>query len=988
MQPTARRVLPAPTLAARADDAVPGHALWTASLLFFCSGATGLAYEVIWFKRFSHVWGNSTLAMAAVVASFLFGLGLGARLLGRVADRVASPLWWYGICEAGIGFLALAIPAALQLALAASAWLHEPLAGQPVVHSLARFLVTFAVIGPPCLLMGGTLPLLIRHFTPPGAALEHSTAWLYGINTLGAAAGCYLTGFHLLPALGLELTNAGTAALNLVIAVVAMALGRAPVAGPRADRADVPAGAPGAHAATFPRAAVYLTALLTGTAALMLQVVWNRQLALILGGSTYAFTAMLFVILVGIGLGSLVHHALLRHARAVRYLPAAISLLLVATTILGQLAIPQLTDLVGVALPLRSSDVFQGFLGAGISAALQLLPALCMGILFPLLVQLTHRAADDAGNAVGTLYAWNTAGTIVGATATSLLLMPALGTARTVTLALALYGLAAVVLLPTRGVRAVATRVAAGGIAAALVLFSTTAWDVDPRILNSGSYIYGYQSAESLARVETLSFAEGASSSVIVLENKTDGSRSLRVNGKADASDSFDMIMQMGSAYVARFLRPQAKEILVIGFGSGTTAGASLQFPDTRVTCTEIEPAVFAASTYFSHVNHRPEASPNFTIVFDDGRSHLQGTATRYDLIVSEPSNPWIAGISNLFTREFYETARDRLTPGGALAQWIQTYNMAPASYAMIVKTVLEVFPYAALVRLGKPDTLLLASMTPLAPTAETVVAAQALVDQNPTVSADLLKWFQTDRVRSVLTTLLVLDEQDLARLVEAHAPEAINTDTNMRLEYEAAQSLYAADPKLDDTVYWHIMAQVRPERLAASYASMGGAREDAGLFHALALDLTDIGLEEQASRVVDLGLEFDPTSAKLLGDKLVLSPPEDPGLVDDALTRVLADSPGRATQVAAALGRHGRLELAAELYERVIATHPDSATALKNLSVVYKTQGRLDLANELLDRALALDPFDQAARAEKAALGRIAARGAQPESAPAEPAR
>jgi predicted membrane-bound spermidine synthase len=986
MPRTAERAFPSPPAEARNLEAAPAYAFWAASLLFFCSGATGLAYEVIWFKRFSHVWGNSTLAMAAVVASFLFGLGVGARLLGRLADRVASPLWWYGVCEAGIGLLALAIPLALGLVVPLAAMLHEPLAPQPILYSLARFAITFAVIGPSCMLMGGTLPLLIRQFTPPGEELKRATAWLYGVNTLGAAAGCYLTGFHLLPSLGLQVTNSGTAGFNLLIGAVAIAVGRTLVPAAAAPELLPARSKPPSTDDAFPRGVVYSTALVTGTAALVLQVVWNRQLALILGGSTYAFTAMLFVILVGIGLGSLVHHALLRESRYVAYLPAVVSLLIIAATVLGQRAIPALTALVGTALPLRSSEVFQGILGAGASAALELLPALGMGVLFPLLVQLTRRAAEDAGNAVGTLYAWNTAGTIAGATATSLVFIPGLGTERTVTLALSLYALAALVLLPSAGLRAAAARLAVAGAAAGLLVLSAAGWDVDPRITNSGSYIYGYQSPETLAQVETLYFREGASCSVIVLQGKADGSRNLRVNGKADASDGLDMMMQMGSAYVSQFLRPRAKEILVIGFGSGTTAGASLQFPDTRVTCTEIEPAVFAASEHFAHVNHSPERSPRFSIVFDDGRSHLQGSDTKYDLILSEPSNPWIAGVSNLFTREFYEAARARLAPDGVLAQWIQTYSLTPASYAMIVKTVLSVFPHAGLVRLGKPDTLMLASMTPLEPTAETVAEAQALVDGAPTVTEDLRRWFKTTRVRDILTTLYVLDDRGLASLVAKHAPDVINTDGNMRLEYDAAQELFADDPTLTDTVYWNVMATASPERFAESFSRMGGSREEASIFHAVALDLTDLGLEEQATRVVELGLGIDPTNPKLLGDQLVLSPPEDRLAIEDALTRVLADSAPRATQVAAALGRHGRLDIAAELYERVLASHPDSATALKSLAVVYKTQGRLDLANEVLDRALALDPLDQAVLNEKAALARLTARPERDPSAAAEP--
>src|SRR5262249_9191498 len=222
-----------------------GAAYWTASTLFLFSGATGLAYEVIWFKRFSHVWGNSTLATAAVVASFLFALGIGARQVGRLADRLRSPLRGYGLCEIGIALLALPIPFEILLLLRLSAGIPAPLQAQPVLHSLVRVVFTFLIIGPPCVLMGGTLPLLIRQFTSP-ASPDRPTAWLYAINTLGAAAGCYVTGFYLLPAIGLASSNALAAALNLTIGVVAIVVSRRLLGAPPLAAAGPPGPAPGA----------------------------------------------------------------------------------------------------------------------------------------------------------------------------------------------------------------------------------------------------------------------------------------------------------------------------------------------------------------------------------------------------------------------------------------------------------------------------------------------------------------------------------------------------------------------------------------------------------------------------------------------------------------------------------------------------------------------------------------------------------------------
>ena len=191
----------------KASPAGSPDGFWRVSVLFFISGTVGLAYQVVWFKHYSHAWGNSTLAMAAVVASFLAGLGIGAPLLGRWADRARAPLVWYGVCEAAIAGLALVVPLEIHALADLFARFSSGLHTSPILGSLLKFGLTFLVLGPPCILMGGTLPLMVKHFTPPGSTLQKSAGWLYALNTLGAAVGCWAAGFHLLPRLGLDGLN-------------------------------------------------------------------------------------------------------------------------------------------------------------------------------------------------------------------------------------------------------------------------------------------------------------------------------------------------------------------------------------------------------------------------------------------------------------------------------------------------------------------------------------------------------------------------------------------------------------------------------------------------------------------------------------------------------------------------------------------------------------------------------------------------------------
>lgn len=808
-------------MASKKSGIIAPHIFWLASLLFFVSGGTGLAYQVVWFKRFSHVWGSSSLAFAAVGGSFLFGLGLGAYLIGRVADRMPQPLRWYGVCELAIGLLALVIPFEIAALADASVSLYAAIPEEPVLRFLVQFCVTLLVIGPPCMLMGGTLPLLIRQLTARDGSLDQATAWLYAINTFGAATGCYLTGFHLLPALGLLATNNLAAAINLTIGVVSLVVSgtTAPVM-PRRDVAPIADGqGDGGRLARL-----YFASALTGCAALALEMTWTRQLALIVGGSTYAYTATLFVVLVGIALGSLIFHFWLRPVASWSWLPVVIVGGSIGATVMGNALLPEMSMWMAPdsVREWRSDPLGNGIVCVAVSAVLEFLPAVGMGLLFPLFVHLTHASAARVGQAVGNIYAWNTLGSIVGASLTSLLLFPRIGTAGSIALAVGLYVVALLAMLSWRSPLEMGRGAVIGLVGAGAVAF--VAQPFDPLQTNMGLYIYGDPSKIGggpedpnwKEKVEVLSFEEGASSNVLV--NKTNGIVSLRVNGKVDASSGADMATQLGSAYFPRIFKPDAKEVLVIGFGSGCTPGGSLMFPDTRVTCCEIEPAVYAASGQFSEQNHRPqehtrawlearnaELAPEerltpeqiterarFSMIFGDGRTAVQGSGKKYDLIISEPSNPWLAGVSNLFTKEFFRTAREHLTEDGVLAQWIQTYSFTLTDYLMIVRTMHSEFPHFGVILLANGlDTVLLASNKPLLPTGANIDMVQKMVDDDPKISSDLQRYLGSKDLRSLLARYYQLGEAQIKPLLKADPSQLLNTDLHLRLEFDAPLHLF-----------------------------------------------------------------------------------------------------------------------------------------------------------------------------------------------------
>ncbi len=934
----------------------PKVAYRSASVLFVLSGATSLVYQVIWFKRFSHVWGNSSLAMAAVIASFLLGLGLGAGVVGPLADRVRRPLFWYGLSEIGIALWALVLPAVIRIVSSAAAPAEELLQARPLLLSLVRCSMTVVILGPACFLMGGTLPLIVRQFAWLASIQTRVVGWFYALNTLGGALGCYVAGFHLLSSAGLHRTNLFAAGVNLAVGLLAVAVSRTVlVEAPSPDQGQDPKSAGALTLETVPPV-VRLCAFLAGFSALVLEVVWTRQLALVLGSSTYAFTAMLAVFLLGIAAGSLIIDGVLRRMGSPVGVLASVIALTVVGTALGQYLLPSLAALAGAAMEVRVSQVWNATLCLWTSAAVQFLPSLGMGMLFPLVVHLAGTSPETAGRRVGNVYAYSTAGTIVGSIGASLLMMPSLGLANSVRIALFAYALLAVLLGQPRGRRSLAWPAALTALV--FVVSVQPFWSLDPRILNSGLYLYGYRGPQALSdESRVLHYGEGSACNVLVAQDEH-GHRSLRVNGKVDASDRSDMRMQLGLAYIPRFLHPDARSVLVIGYGSGCTSGASLLFPDTTVTCCEIEPEVVAAGQHFSHVNHEPWASPGFSVVIDDGRSFLQSSKEEYDLILSEPSNPWIAGVSNLFTREFYEAARRRLRPGGMLAQWIQVYSFSVEDYALVVRTLLGSFEHCLLCRVSDGDTILLASADPFGVTGESLDRSTALVAASERIEADLKRYFEDADVRSIVLRSLVADEKGLRATALADGRSAINTDENMRLEFDAPRSLFGVQSG-EREIMRGVLGLYDADLLASRLSLWRCSTAQLPALRGLVELMLGLELEERAREIVRIGLSIGSEEPYFLAQDLRLSRAVAGDDLKDAVRKVVTGSRTEAARLGVALWKEKDYRRAIEVFTVLSEAFPDSATLWANLAVNHRDLGDEEGALEALRKALELDPFN-----------------------------
>jgi spermidine synthase len=679
---------------------------------FVLSGSAALIYEVVWTKQLAYLLGNSLHATATVVAAFLGGLALGARFLGTPLARRGRGPRVYAVLElvvAGFGLAWLPLLRSLDPAVGA---LYRSLGGESGAFALARFALLFVLLVPPAAAMGATLPVLVAHFdrvrVGPGLAL------LYAINTLGAVLGSLAGGFVLLPSIGLGGATWVAAAINVAVAALAWrAQGPAAVAAggaapARPARAPEPAVGPGALPAGrhLPFALLFGA---SGFAALVFQIAWVRLFSIVFGSSVYSFSAVLGVYLLGLAAGSLAVVPLVRAGAALRHFGhLQIALALAAAVALHTFRwLPEWVLHLG-----RAAGPQWGLLLAGevaLCGALLFVPCMLLGAVFPVATQLLQR--HDTGHAIGVAYGINTIGTIAGTLAGGFLLVPRWGVQGThvagLLLALAI-GLVALALdaMPGRPpARRWAAPLAVAAVVAALTLLAP-GWDAS--LMAAGTYRpiqaellrlrAGQRGGEgavvrrAVQGLRVLLYREGINGSVVVEENPEDGSRALRVGGKVDASTG-DMETQVLLGLVPAACADSGARTLVVGLGSGATLAAALAAGAGGTEVVELEPAVVEASRFFHGTDPDPLDDPRVRLLLGDARTHLAHGSGRYGLIISEPSNPWVAGENNLFTVDFYRMARARLEPGGVFCQWIQCYELSPGTFGSLARSFLEVFP-------------------------------------------------------------------------------------------------------------------------------------------------------------------------------------------------------------------------------------------------------------------------------------------------------
>jgi len=727
-------------------------------LLFFLSGISGLVYESLWSRYLKLFVGSAATAQILVLALFMGGMSLGSLLAGRFSARIKKPVLTYGLIEGLIGLYALAFP---YLYAGVTRLCYDglfPAIGGGVGVSLVKWSAAALLIAPPCIMLGTTFPLmsvgiLRRDRERSGEILS----FLYFSNSFGASLGALISGFLLVPAFGLPGTLASAAVLNLVIMAVCLReRGRDPdkplepvieidELGANASEDEDPsadAAAPADEGRISLLTVMLAIALGTGLSSFMYEVAWIRMLSMVLGSATHSFEIMLSVFVLGLALGGLwVRKRMDKFKRpelALGIVQVIMGFAAVATIYGYQLGVWGIGGVFWLSENRfdgeRTVELWYLFNGLRyVICLIIMLPAtFCAGMTLPLVTHVLLRRGKPEAS-VGQVYGVNTLGSIVGAVGAGIVLLPLIGIKAVIVLGAMVDMVLGVALIareqsmrPNKRVKSLVSSATIATVATGVFGFGV--FEINPRVLASGVFRRG--TIQMHQDYEVLLHEDGRTATVTVTHDvERPGYHTLFTNGKPDASIrtirwpegrdpdegpnlAGDEPTQLLIGIIPLLARPEAKLAATIGMGSGVSSHTLLASPTLeRLDTVEIEPFMAEGAKLFAPVNSRTFEDPRSNIIFNDAKAYFAAAEARYDLVVSEPSNPWVAGVSSLFTIEFYAEIERYLAPGGLLGQWMHGYELSDELLLSVLAAVDRSFEDYRIYRVGNRDWLILAAV-------------------------------------------------------------------------------------------------------------------------------------------------------------------------------------------------------------------------------------------------------------------------------------
>ena len=804
---------------------------------FFISGLAALVFELVWTRLLLLSLGTTATAVGVVLGAFMGGMAIGAALAGRRFVSRWDPVVTFAVLEGSVGLYALASPAILGSI------------GRVPNQTLA-FTMALAALLPATIAMGASLPVLVRalgHSEEPAAV---RIGQLYAANTAGAVLGPLFSIFWFFPSVGLSATLVMGAGLDFtVFALLLIARKRLALQGLETE--------PDESGPTRTPVMLLAVVAVSGASAMVYEVAWGRTLSMVYGSSIYGVSIMLSTFLLGITIGSALTATYLRRHRTTE------PRLRLAKALVASASLAFFSLIVARSLPFlflnlyRSIEASEGtlFVSQFVIAACLMLPStVALGATLPLAVDALP-AGGELASQVARLYSFNLLGSALGAVSASILLLASLGVEFSVRAA-AIASLALALLVLSRASRfSVATGATAGSFILVILALDPGGEQVMKSFgIYSGAQRYAKYDLSQLREIaaahEILFYRDGPTATVAV--QQIDRFTLLKINGKTDASNGQgDVQTQLLLAHLP-LLATDAKRVAVIGWGSGMTVGAVLDHPVERVDAFEIEPAVIEASRFFEPDNGTPLEDERVRLVIGDARKELGRREALYDLIISEPSNPWLTGVANLFTLDFFETAAARLTEDGILCQWFHLYGMSEESTKSLIATFRRVFPHT--VAFKDRDLILIGAKEPIR------FSLERLFEFYETEA--IAESFQRADMKypSDVLVSMTLD----AKVAAAFAGDApANTDDNMRLELSAPRSLYRDE--IDEIL--DAMRSYPPNLLD----HLEGVDSEAALRLELAASFFTGGkldqALEQARQAVDLEATFE--GQKLLGQVL-----------------------------------------------------------------------------------------------------------------------
>ncbi len=716
-------------------------------LLFFLSGAAGLIYQLIWVRKLVLIFGNTTYATSSILTAFMGGLALGSYLIGRYADRIKTPLKFYGLLELGIGASAMLILFFfLPISDAIYVWLFGFIGNSSFVFNVLRFLLSIIILIIPTTLMGGTLPVISKYFIKTSANFGQRLGRLYGFNTLGAVFGAFLAGYFLIRILGVNSTLWIAIVLNFAIGVIAVLLGNRETEVKSKVHAKEKQSKQKVHVSpTIPskirqcdaRSAKLVLWLFgaAGFASLAYEVVWTRALIFFVSSTTYSFTIILTTFLVGIALGSFV---MAKWVDRMKRLLLWFAIFEIVIALAAIATIPLLMNLDSIQIWLmrvvQTNNWTQVSIQLFITAfSILIIPTLCMGAAFPVVNRIYVENIDKIGRGIGNVYMANTVGSIFGSFLAGFIIIPLVGlNASILLLAVINLGIAIILLFFERDFSTRKIQYFAFASAAILVflIIGLSTFTTKPIFFKTAGFY----------DTRLLDYKDTAAATVSVLEKKDQiniwgrNVRYLNVNGHNTAHTTFsDMIIHKMLAHLPMLLTPNPKHALVVGFGFGNTCRSFLDYDMIKaVDCVELVDYEKRTADFFKTENEGVFSDPRFNFIVNDGRNYILASRKQYDIISINSVDPKFS--PTLYTEEFYRLCRAKLNEDGQLVAWLPIYGMSLEEVQALVKSFIRVFPNSSL-WYNNPEHLLIIGMKGYYPIDLAVVKSRM---ESPKVSSSL----------------------------------------------------------------------------------------------------------------------------------------------------------------------------------------------------------------------------------------------------------